>query len=353
MKETSNAVEFIGGWAQEFLNESGAVMEADASRRWIEVLIPEPLSLRLGTDFLRIPLEPETEETSNLLSSGSSLLGRLMEESLSQGRCARWYLWAQIRKTLSLEDVIRKAVFYGSRPKGLATKTVYVPCVLFYFQVSYLSDDKQEDIVPVFFHPFLWRTLPYGPYEYAMSARENELGLEEIILPPVNTLYEAVKEAVVFSTQDRCKLYQEREQKRFEREACRVKEYFVLARKDLERRMLREGLAEEKKGVLLAKIRVLETEGKRKLMDLEEKHRLVVQFRLVSAAKIFVPQILAKVTIEGRGITEPCTLTVFWDSILKETLFPVCPLCRGEMANIAVCPRCQKPVCAKDAGRCD
>lgn len=353
MRETPNAAEFLGEWALDFLNESGAVVERDASRSWIEALIPQPLALRLGTDFLRLPLEPETAEVSDSPSSDCSFLGRLLEDALSQGCCARWYLWAQVKKTLSLEDVLRKAVFYGARPQGLTSKTVYVPCVLFYFQVAYLSDDKQEDIVPVLFHPFLGRALPYGPYECAMLARDNELGLEEIILPPLDVLYEAVKEAAVFSTQDRCKLYQGREQKRFELESCRVKEYFVLARQDLERRMLREGLAEEKKKVLLAKIRVLEAEQERKLKDLEEKHRLVVQFRLVNAAKIFVPQILAKVTIEGRGITQSGVLTVFWDSILKETFLPACPFCRGEMTHIAVCPRCQKPVCAKDAGRCD
>ncbi len=352
MRETSNVVKSIQEWAQEFLKESGAIMETDVSRRWIEVLIPEPLSERLGTDFVRMPIDPETDSHLDLFLPGSPFLERLMQEVLSKGRCARWHLWAQIKKTLSLEDVTRKAIFYGARAQSLAAKIVYVPHILFYFHVSYVSDDKQEDVVPVFFHPFLGRAMPYGPYESAMLARENELEREEILLPSVNVMYETVKEAVVFSTQDRRKLYQEREQKRFEREAHRVKEYFVLARRDLERRMLREKLAEEKKKALSAKIRVLEIEEKRKLLDLEEKHRLLVRFRLVNIAEIFVPQILAEVTVEARGSAESSILTVFWDSILKETLFPACPFCRGEMTHIAICPRCRKPVCAKDMNQC-
>jgi len=358
MRETSNVVENIREWAQEFLNESGSVIEVDASRRWIEALIPEPLSTRLGTDFIQIPIDPETDLSFDPFLPGSPFWDRLMQEALSKGRCARWHLWAQIKKTLSWDDLTRKAIFHGVRLQSLNTKIVYVPHILFCFQVSYVSDDKQEDIVPVFFHPFLGRAMPYGPYESAMLARDNELELEEIILPPVDVLYEAVKEAVVFSTQDRRNLYQEREQKRFEREARRVKEYFVLARRDLEQRMLRDELAEEKKKALLAKIRVSEIEEKRKLLDLEEKHRLLAQFRLVNVAEIFVPQILAEVTFERRGGStttdkaESSLLTFFWDPILKETLLPACPFCRAELTHIVICPRCRKPVCAKDVDRC-
>ncbi|MEK7850297.1 MAG: hypothetical protein AAB275_00305, partial [Deltaproteobacteria bacterium] len=76
-------VESIREWAQEFLKESGAIMEMDVSRRWIEVLIPESLSERLGTDFVRIPIDPEIDSSLDLFSPCSPFLERLMQEVLS------------------------------------------------------------------------------------------------------------------------------------------------------------------------------------------------------------------------------------------------------------------------------
>lgn len=352
MSETQNAVRAVREWAVDFFRESGALVETASSRRGLDILIPEHLLTRLGADFVEIPLDQETDQTPNPLMPGSFLLDHLMEESLSRGRSAEWHLWATIKKTLTLEDVIRKIDFHGARPQNLDVKFAYVPHVLFHFQVSYVSDDKQEEIVPVFIHPFLGRALPFAPYESAMPAQGNELNLVELPLPPVESVYEAAKTVVPFLTEEKRMIYQEREQKRLGRESRRVRNYFSSVRKDMAQRLDREGLTEERKASLSTKIRALNMEEKRKLADLEEKHRLLVQVRLVNAAVIHVPQIRAEVSIQGRGLAEPAVLTIFWDSILKETLIPACPVCRQEMTRVSICPRCRRPVCPDDLEQC-
>ncbi|MFH1619337.1 MAG: hypothetical protein ABIG11_05475 [bacterium] len=352
MIETQNAVEPVHEWAMNFLLESGALVNTDFSSRRVEILIPEPLAERLGTDFVNIPLEQSADRTSDPLTPGSQLLNCLIEQSLTKGRTAQRHLWAAIKKTLTLEDITRKIAFHGARPRDIAARFVYVPHVLFHFLVSYISDDKQEEIVPAFIHPFLNRVLPFAPYESAMPGHGNELNLEELPLPSVDVIYEAAKADMPFLIEKRMTVYHEREQKRFNREAQRVKSYFLSIRKDLARRLSREGLAAEKKTALSAKIQILHVEEKRKLADLEKKHCLLVQAGLVNAALIYVPQILAEVSIERRGLEEAGTLTVFWDPILKETLIPACPVCRQEMVRVSVCPYCRRAVCPEDAGKC-
>ena len=163
MSETHAAVQAVREWAVDFFRESEAMVETVLTHQRLDILIPKPLSTRLGTDFVEIPIDQESGQTPNPLMPGSALLDRMMEEALSKGRSAEWYLWAEIKKTLTLEDVLRKVAFHGARPKSIATKFVQVPHVLFHFQVSYVSDDKQEEIVPVFIHPFLRRGLPFAP----------------------------------------------------------------------------------------------------------------------------------------------------------------------------------------------
>ena len=352
MSEPLAAVQAVREWAVDFFRESEAMVETVLTHQRLDILIPKPLSTRLGTDFVEIPIDQESGRIPNPLMPGSALLDQLMEEALCKGRSAEWYLWAEIKKTLTLEDVLRKAAFHGARPKSIVTKFVQVPHVLFHFQVSYVSDDKQEEIVPVFIHPFLRRGLPFGPYKSAMPAQGNELNLEAMPLPPVESVYEMAKAAIPFLTEARRTIYQEREQKRFEREAQRVRKYFSRGRKDIMQRLDRQGLENEKRASLTAKIRALELEEKRKLGDLEEKHKLLVQVRLVNAAVIHVPQIQAEIAMEGRGLAAPAVLTVFWDPTLKETLMPACPLCRQEMTRIAICPRCLRAVCPTDLERC-
>ncbi len=352
MSETQNAVESVREWALDFFLESGALVNPDSSRHLVEILIPEPLAGRLGTDFVNMPLEQTSDKTLNPLTPGSQLLNCLIEESLAKGRTVQRHLWASIKKTLTLEDITRKIAFCGARPKDIAAKLIYVPHVLFHFTVSYISDDKQEEIVPVFVHPFLGRVLPFAPYESAMSAHGNELNLKEMPMPSLESIYETAKEDMPVLIKNRMMIYHEREQKRFKREAQRVKNYFLSIRKDLAQRLNREGLAAEKKVSLSAKIQALYAEEKRKLADLEKKHRLLVQACLVNAAVIYVPQIRADVSVERRGLEKTGILTVFWDPILKETLIPACHICRQEMVRVAVCRRCQRPVCPEDVEKC-
>lgn len=115
MSESQIAVRAVREWAVDFLRESEAVIESASTRQELDILIPKPLSSRLGTDFVEIPMD-ETSQIPNPLMPGSSLLERLMEESFSKGQTAQWHLWAMIKKTLALEDVTRKAAFHGARP---------------------------------------------------------------------------------------------------------------------------------------------------------------------------------------------------------------------------------------------
>lgn len=194
--------------------------------------------------------------------------------------------------------------------------------------------------------------LPWAPYESAIPARSDEFNLETLPLPRVESVYEAAKAAVPPLMETRRTIYQEREQKRFEREAQKVKGYFSSVRKDLEHRLDREGIERGKVDLLNSRIRMLKLEEKRKLADLEEKHKLLVQVLLVNVAVIHVPQIRAEVSIEKRGLAAPAVMTIFWDPILKETLIPDCPVCLRELTRISICPRCRRAVCPTDLEEC-
>ena len=85
MSEPLAAVQAVREWAVDFFRESEAMVETVLTHQRLDILIPKPLSTRLGTDFVEIPIDQESAQTPNPLLPGSALLDQLMEESLSKG----------------------------------------------------------------------------------------------------------------------------------------------------------------------------------------------------------------------------------------------------------------------------
>ena len=343
----ASAPEDARSWIVDFLRESGALVEESPEGRLAAVL-PDPLAARLGRGFL--DLSDATEDV--LLAPGSPFLDGALEEAQRRGLCARRYLWSPLKKSLSLEDVQRRASFLGVRPKGLLASPVHTPMLLVHFHVSFLSDDREEELLPVLFHPLLGRSIPATAYQSAVPSDRNELGYPERPLPSARGTLEAAARAAQELIVPRREKLEERQGRRFGREAARVREYFAAVRTDLERRLTREGLAADRRASIGDKLKALALEERNKLTDLAEKHRLSVHLTAVAAAVLMTPQIVGTLSLEARGAANPVPVEVFWDPFLRDVLLPSCAVCGLEAVRLAVCPRCRRVLCGAHAGDC-
>lgn|GEM_PF-3584221 len=337
-----NDTELPSAWFEDFLKESGALLEEQPRESRVDALIPTPLAQQMETDFVSFSRAPGADA---LFASGSIVWERALDVALAQGTRARWHLWRPIKKTFTVNDVERDTSLVG-RVKDFKAKQVYTPLALCHFHLCYISDDKREETLHVMIHPALDRGLPADPYRAAVVSQTNELDLPEETVPPAAGVYATAVRTALMEAEPRREFHRARENRRCERESARVRGFFVGAEQDLAKRLARPGLLEEKKQALTNKIRALQLEKTKKLTDVREKHRLTVQIQLVNVGVVYTPQIRGDLILESRGVSLPVTL--YWDPFFNQVLLPSCPQCHGLSTRMGACPKQRRLVCAED-----
>ena len=339
--------------AAGFLARAGALVEECPGRRSVQAVLPARLARAAGAEFVEWATDGGPDPAGeSLFAPGSPFLDAVLQEASAWARSSRWYVWTPLRKRLDWPDLLRKASLAGVRPRNLSQRPAYVPHLLFHFLATCVADDKHEDLVPALVQPHLCRPLDPEILASAVPMQSAEAGLEDEPLPdPVLAYGAAVRQATELM-RPRIEFLAGREARRLARDCARVEEYFRSAKAELEGRAAREGTAPDRKARLLEKARLFDVERARKLKDIESKHQLTARLRLVSAAVVLIPQIVAVFEFSQTGTNRVGAATAYWDPLSRELLLPPCPCCGREMLRIAACPRCGRLVCRDDAGAC-
>ena len=107
----------------------------------------EPEIVRIAFDPEAIPEHPEAQ----LASYGTPLVDRLLADAVEHGRRVVLYMVGLNLASSGLDDRLRRAV---SLPPGFAlevesVRPMYFPQAAFWFEATFVSDQKEQEILPV------------------------------------------------------------------------------------------------------------------------------------------------------------------------------------------------------------
>ncbi len=329
---TSDLLQGVGA----LVEESGGVLEA---------LLPEAHQQAFeGDGLLRLAFDPETARRSGAqyVTVASPLTERLLYLAGQIGLTTRWYVnglrWPQQR---AIDIGKWKARFTNAR---LVYDGVEFPfaChyVLFNFQVSYLSDEKREEVRSVVVDAETLQPAP-RPLErwerMALDARREFHASGIDALPDVDRLSVVYHRAVQLLRRQVAETvahHRRRASRHMEMEKLRVSSFYDDTRHELQRRLARTE-DPERRATLERKIEACEVESGAKLADVEAKHRLRLQVSPVNSAIITQPKVRGRVKVENRYATS--VANVVFDPLTGELELPSCQVCHDPALSVHLC----------------
>ncbi len=323
-------------FVEEALARAGALAES-RGEGW-DVLLPPDLAQRLGGELVRLTLSPD--RPGELVTLGSPALDAILGRAAEQGRVARSYVHADIRKTLTLDDILAEARFYNCRPAIASTAVTLHHRGLFTFRIAYLLEDRHEELREACVHLELLREVA----PYPTPPAELPADLEEGPLPPLGPAYAAACRAVFREASTRAEELRRQAERLLGRELQRIGSYFDAYEQELRRRLASAAdpvRFRRLRGRLEAAVR----ERAAKTEDARGKYQLSAEARLVALVILTAPAIRARLALAERSSGAPGSLTLFWDGVRRRLELPLCPCCGQELRAVCLCPRCRQAVC--------
>lgn len=399
----------IAAFVRRFLALHGAgLRENDAGV--LEAELPDSLARELGVTTGRIcvafdpPGEGEARD-AEYLTFGHPLLDRMLDMARARGRAtslivphgldmeflegafaldvfdagaramrertATQGLAAPARELQRRIDALR---FQDLKVRVLETRVVYHAQVMFFFKVSFLSDEKRERVVSLLIDPYteeidrpvdLRRAVRFH-VDCGKDKSQEEYALQRLYRRACDHLERRLARAV--------EEYERAVGERLRKEERRIEEYYAgliqerveplrklfrkmavaSVRADLARSWSTENRYREAFAELKQESRKLEEECERDLAELQaekgrriqevrEKHQGRVEVTLTHAALVRVPRVEWRVHLAGRARRE---ISILYDVLRRRLVDWECESCTARLGDVVHLCDCEAVVCA-------
>lgn len=286
---------------------------------------------------------------AEFISYGHPYLEKIIHLASQKGLITRWYLNGLKTTTGYLsEKVAHKVKFYDCKVKYLLDILERFSYCLFNFKISYLSDDKKEEIKTVLVDRFsagVNRKLLDILNSLSLDTKCEFRGMSEGEIRPLEEVYQSachwVKNDIAASIEEMKKGIL----KRLSKEIIRLENYYLENEAEIKQKLSKETLSHERRQKIKQKLKINALEKEKKILDLEEKYKLKVNIKLLNLALIYQPKIKCKLEIIGRG--KSFYFNVFWNPVFKDIEEPFCMKCKTpsyemefEPEGELICPTC-------------
>ncbi|MBU0700077.1 hypothetical protein KKE26_02080 [bacterium] len=322
------------GFCQQSFATLGALAEIE-NNKMLEVIADDKLADNFNRrSYLKFIFDRNLQDQypeAEFISYGHPYLDTLINLASQKGSVTRLYLNGLTTTTGHIRDKItNKIKFYNCKANFLSDILERFSYCLFNFKVSYISDDKKEQI----------KTVAVDRVSAAVDNRLLDVldtlfvgtecerkGMSEDEVKPLEEVYEAACGYIKNETSPTIEEIKKISLKKLSKEIMRVENYYLENEAEIKQRLRREGLSDEQQTRLNEKLKLNTLEKERKILDLEEKHKLKVNIKLLNAALIYQPKIKCRLEILGRDKT--FYFNVFWNPVFKDIDPPFCMKCKS------------------------
>ncbi len=310
-----------------------------------DVLLPDadkPLRVLFDPDAL-----PE-HSAAQLFTFGSALLDEFLATAQTRGNVALAFLDDAHLTPHALEQRVKRELVLptGATLQVESVRALYVTHSLFWFEVTFVSEEKEQALYPVAVDRYYGREVRYLEPLLASDrlADIRRWAYADAPARPLEQAYLTARDAVVRTVKAEMKTRQHEMQTRLAQQTERMKRYYADLRAELTERVEKATARGEE--IESLRLEALKREEGLRLEELRRKAILRVQLKLVNLLHVKIPRLFLNArVVPTDGKRKPLTLT--WDPLTEKTDAVACPNCehstyelRWTRQSILHCPNC-------------
>jgi len=339
----------------EYVDAVGGLADAIEPQVY-DVLMPDANApQRIAFDPDALPEHPSAQ----LLTFGSALLDDLLERAQTRGRIGLAFLDDLHLSPHALNQRITRDLVLPD-PVTLRIENIrplYVTHSFFWFEVTYLGDEKEQALYPLAVDRYYGRQVRYldellGGERFADTRRWAFADAKTL---PLDQAYLAARGAVVRTVRAEVNTRQHQTRTRLIAQVERMKCYYADLRAELAERIEKTEARGDETESLRLRQDALNREEALRLDELERKAQLRVQLKLANLLHVKIPRLFIHTRVAAKQLPaiHPASLMLTWDPLSEKTDALVCPNCqhptfelRLSRQGILHCPECN-PTLAK------
>jgi hypothetical protein len=345
-------------FVRSYLETTGGVWD-EVEPQVYDVLLPEGVSVTAQADgMFRISFDPEAlpdHPGAQLASFGTPFIDCLLTGALQRGRSARFWLIGLNLAPHDLASRLRRAL--QLEPPAAArierVRALEFPQVVFWFRVEFVSDQKEQLVIPVAMDLHYNREVRHLEQlvDPARLAEQPTLPLPEVrrvsVVQAYPVAWAEAQRTIAGVANVRGRELAERSQQHLHR----VRQYYADLRAELESQGRRGKQADDAETRLAERRAAIDREEQQRIAELRQKSSLRVSVSLLQLLQIQQPKLLLEVDLvvpkrpQGR-------LEVVWDPLTETFEAPPCPTCGrpGYAFDVDRLGRVVCPFCAQADG---
>lgn len=310
---------------------------------------PQPADqalLRLAFDPEALPEHPGAQ----LAGFGTPLVDRLLQSAIARGSRTELYrvgLAASPRQaaTCILRTLTLPA---ATRLEIVRARTTSVAQAVFWFEATFVSDQKEQELVPVGIDLLFGRQVRHLDLLLDRSSLAEAPGevhpeLRRISLP---TAYTRGRDRVFRTFAAMANSRQRELGERLDRQSARMNRYYADLCHEIDDSLARARSRGDDPAKLLARQEACRRESELRISELRRKSALQMHVRLVGLAVIRQPKLIYQAQLLTNRLP-PAPLELVWDPLTESLEAPECGVCRkptftlaGNRGGAASCEEC-------------
>lgn len=340
----------------EYMDVAGGAWQAVEPQVYDALLpaaVEQALGLAAADGVLRFTLDPEAlpdYPTAQLMAFGNPLLDRIFEHAQSLGQAAHVYLTGFNLSPHDLPAIVRRSlqVPAGVEVRSGPPRAYHFSAALFWFQATFISDEKVQDIFAVGIERYygrLARTL-IETLRSATLSDTRSYPYPDAPGLPLKRAYQLARDEATHAVTVTAHSRLTEIQQYLQRETQRLSGYFTDLRAELAERQAKAVTKGEDAAPFDLQRQSLDREEQDQLADLRHKLALRVQIQLINVLHVIQPKLRVRVQLvpaSGPG----GEIEVVFDPAAQKVEATVCPVCARPTLALAlrrtgqvVCPAC-------------
>jgi hypothetical protein len=317
-----------------------------------DVLLPDAdAPQRIAFDPDALPEHPSAQ----LFTFGSTLLDDLLTRAQQRGQIGWAFLDDVHLHPHALAQRITREVIL---PEAITlhvenTRPLYVTHSVFWFQVTYLGEEKEQALFPLTIDRYYGRQARY--LDQLLNGERftdtRRWAFADAKLLPLAQAYPVARDAIVRTVRAEMNTRQHQTQTRLLEQTERMKKYYADLRAELDDRIEKAQVRGDEAESLRLRQDALNREEALRLDELARKAQLRVELQLVNLLHIKIPRLFIRTQVTAKPRSAPTLhpglLTLTWDPLTEKTDALVCPNCQRPTIELRVnrlgglhCPEC-------------
>lgn len=323
----------LEAFLREYLDKTGGVWD-EIEPQVYDVIPPAGTELpsAAGGGVARLAFDPEAlpeHPAAQLASFGTPLVDRLLHDAVRRGRAGQFYLIGLNLQPHDLPTRLRRSLHVGTATlQAERVRALHFPQVFFWFQATFVSDQKEQIVLPVAIDLHYCREVR-GRDELLESSRLADRPSQP--LPPARTSslvdgYRLARAQILRTVTGLASTRGRELAERCDLHVARLTRYYADLRVELDEQKSRARNAEEAAARHAERLAALEREAQLRVAELRQKSVLHVELRLLQMLRIEQPKLLISTVLTAKDHA-PGRLEVVWDPLLEVVEAVPCPVC--------------------------